>query len=332
MPHEAKGQKRQSHDAPENRQAQQATPAGPAVNSNNSQQTAAGDWLATEMVVRAWADECGGPQAVSLHHDLETVAGGGTLAFNRESFEATANLFTKAGLSANEHLTYRTKNLLPRCSRILWKTISECNPNWFLDDEERSWQPRERFTQPNINRAQLEIEATKEYILEITQTSCKSHNGVPEDKHLLCHEAGPGRSTAEPAASGASQPQSNAARGPRLNCLRPITNSDITQQGLTEKEVMKYFLANKPQQKKGKLVTIGEADWAQNLQKEAYRSTKHLEPGELDPPIRVQQTLGSPWHWVAVTRKGKSGRGGLQHGNRYGIINENANTLEEQMA
>ena len=45
------------------------------------------------MVVRAWADECGGPQAVAIHQDLETVAQGGTLAFNRESFEATANLF-----------------------------------------------------------------------------------------------------------------------------------------------------------------------------------------------------------------------------------------------
>jgi hypothetical protein len=103
---------------------------------------------------------------------------------------------------------------------------------------------------------------------------------------------------------------------------------DISKQDLTSKDIVTLFFKREPSAQDEK----DEAEWIQHLQNEAWRSTKRLAPGELDPPVRIQQRETSPWHWVAITHKGQPGRSGKesrQKGNRYGVIKSIPSSLED---
>ena len=124
------------------------------------------DLLVTEMVVKAFASECGGSLALELSRELEASAKGESPPFDKERFEATSRLFKEAGLDASEHIAFRSKELISRCERTLWGAIYSCDQECFLDDKERHGSQRPQFTPQSIDRLQLEVEVTEAYLKE----------------------------------------------------------------------------------------------------------------------------------------------------------------------
>jgi hypothetical protein len=120
-----------------------------------------GDAQINEAIAKAWADECGGQLAIELNQERKALSQGVRPPFDRERFEATSRLFKEAGLSEEEHLVYRSTALLDRCEKTLWKLISDINPDWHLDEDERGGLARHQFIEPRIDRRQLEVETTK---------------------------------------------------------------------------------------------------------------------------------------------------------------------------
>lgn len=273
--------------------------------------------------VREWVNECGGILAVQLHQEREAISQGRQPPFNRERFVATARLFEEAGLSAEEHLIYRSTTLPSRCESTLWKLNSARDPHWHLDDEEsetEEWQ-KNRFIPPDIDRAQLEIEVTKDYLRNLRDKPqrCKaeqSQEEVPEKINIDSDQKA--ANTAEKAT-----PEKK-----RKGNLREICTADITRTGMSDKDVVNFFFTNHPERAGKK----EKEDWILDLQKAAHRASKSEDEGELESPLRIHKRPDSTWHWVALTHKGTPGRhkkGDGHKGNQYGIINKSANQLED---
>lgn len=276
-----------------------------------------------EAAARAWANECGGILAMQLHKEREGISQGHQAPFNQERFEATAHLFEEAGRSTEEHLIYRSTTLLSQCESTLWKLISACNPDWNRDDEERGTNeyPETQLVQPNIDRTQLEIEATKVYLRNLRDKpqhykAEQSHEEALEKINLNSdHEA---TSAAEKAT-----PQKR-----RKGNLREISTDDLVKTGMSDKDVVGILFTEYPERAGNK----EREEWILDLQNAAHRASKNGAKGELESPLRIHKRLEGTWHWVALTHKGAPGRqkeGCAHKGNRYGIINSSANQLED---
>ncbi len=270
------------------------------------------DLLVAEMVMKAWVNECGGSLALELSRELEAIARGESPPFNRERFDATSQLFKEAGLDASEHIAFRSKELISRCERTIWAAVNSCNQEWFLDIDERHGSPRPQFTPPNIARLQLEVEVTETYLKERRGGSQGSSPYTEKKKSINSDQA----FKHEPIET---EEKSTRSGGIRKGNLPAFTTRDITQTGLTGREVAKYLAERNPD-------PLNEDDieiLASKLSQAANRIASKLPEGKIDPPIRVQARAGSPWSFVALIEKGRGGRpkaGGEHKGNLYGLI------------
>lgn len=272
-------------------------------------------------VARAWANECGGILAMQLHKEREAISQGHQAPFNRERFEATARLFEEAGLSAEEHLIYRSTTLLSRCESTLWNLISACNPHWSRDDEEKEAKEHQKtlFVQPNIDRTQLEIVATKAYLrnLRSKPQHCKVEESHKEAREQINFDSDQEAANAREQATPQKRRKGN---------LREISADDIVKAGMSAKDIVSTLFQEYPERAGKK----EREEWILDLQNAAHRASKNESKGELASPLRIHKRLDGTWHWVALTHKGAPGRHrkGIAHkGNQYGIINRNANQL-----
>ena len=251
------------------------------------------DLLVDEMVMKAWVNECGGSLAIELSREQEAIARGESPPFNKERFETTSRLFKEAGMDASVHIAFRSKELFSRCNQILWRAISSCNPEWFLDAEERQGRPRPRFTPPNIDRLQLEIEATESYLRE----RAKRPKEIPLPK---TGEVSPEKDITARDEPNESTKRSGSSSRIRKGNLPAITFEDIARSGLTSKQVAEYLTGMRPELLKEDDVESLSA----KLSGAASRVASSLPKGKVDPPMRVQKSARGLWSFVALTEKG----------------------------
>jgi len=255
---------------------------------------------ATEQVINAFADDCGGPVALQLARLMQAPTSGSNSVLFEKLSTATKDLFIQNGKTAAEHLLWLSTKMPSACNTLYWQLFSALNPkhNYDLEDGVAFNDAQTRI--PNVTEEQLAIIAAQDFL---------SHKESPQQEptcninHQLDeNEAGPSSPTPSPSQN-------------RKGNLPEIHEKQLHGKPLTPTEVVKQFLKTNKMMPDENLIQTH----LDSLSKATGRAAKSTPIGPLKQPKRISKSKSGNWSNIALIHKGPGGPNG---GHLYRLIKE----------
>jgi len=239
---------------------------------------------ATEQVVIAFANECGGPVLYQLAGLMQAPTSRSNGVLFEKLSTATKDLFIQNGKTAAEHLLWLSTKMPSACSKIYWQLFSALNPTHNHDLEDAVVITDAKTRIPHVTLEQLAIIAAEDF-LSPEESSRLEPNNTGKDQA----KKDPTKTRSEATA---------LAEKPRKQNRLEVHPEQLHGQDLTRNQVVDWYM-NKYQKPK---VTKNIELHLESLTKAAERASKGLLPGPLQTPVKAS-TRGK-WKHVAVVHKG----------------------------
>ena len=254
---------------------------------------------ATEQVVTAFVNECGGPVVFQLESLMQAPNSSNGVLFEKLS-TATKDLFIQNGKSAAEHLLWLSTKMTSACSKIYWQLFSALNPTDNHDFEDAVVITDAKTRIPHVTLEQLAITAAEDFLSH--KESSQQGPTCTINHQLDENEAGPSSPTPSPSQN-------------RKGNLPEIHEKQLHGKPLTPTEVVIQFLkANKMKQDENLIQTH-----LISLSKATGRAATSTPIGPLKQPKRVSKTKIGNWSNIALIHKGP---GGTKGEHLYRLIRE----------
>jgi len=254
---------------------------------------------ATEQVINAFADDCGGPVALQLARLMQAPTSGSNSVLFEKLSTATKDLFIQNGKTAAEHLLWLSTKMPSACNTLYWQLFSALNPKHNYDFEDGVAFNDAQTRIPNVTEEQLAIIAAEDF-LSPEESSRLEPNNTGKDQA----KKDPTKTRSEATA---------IAEKPRKHNRLEVHPEQLHGQDLTRNQVVDWYMNKYQKPKVSKSIELH----LESLTKAAERATKGLRPGLLQTPVRAS-TRGT-WEHVAVVYKGPGGPNG---GHLYRLIKE----------
>jgi hypothetical protein len=273
-----------------------------------------------------------------------TLEAAGELPLDQSGYEATWAAFSKAGRTRFEHQLWREVEFPPLLQ--LWVSLVETelnqnsltkNGSWFKREEGKMQPESIEYKETRTNRTRTEVEIANWYLESEQKGSFKNTNYadtgsdefskilkylIEERSQSLSLKNQLGKRDATIDSKQSEERIKKPTRAEKLEIrkgeLPEVRWEDLEKKDMTAAQII--------EDKKNKLGTNEDLGFKKSLSDAAWYNVKEKigDEAEIKDPIRIGKTQRSQWHRYAVTLRGKT-----REGNRYGIIKEELNKINE---
>ena len=230
---------------------------------------------------------------------------------NQDYFDDTCKLFLDRGLSRSDHMSWRTKNMVPEMRSLLHERHKAMNP-WKYDEYihvNTPWPDSEEPTSPEefpvFNRQELEILAAQEFLYQ-------SLGRLPKINDI--------GTTLQPKLKNVKNDTMIIKR--RKGNLEDLEAIDLFESGLSAEDIVDHWKGLNPDEAIKKDKNEDEIDWLKRFRDavtQAKTEWMRHHGDNLILPLRISKANRGRWRNYALAKEGRPGSGG---GNEYGIIKD----------